>query len=238
MSNYDSLRSSVGTTNSKYFLKDLDYMTKRGSGADYGRSSDYTHGSKQYDSSQYSSGYDSYAYDKAKFDYKSKYDNYTSDSSSYLKASKKLDVRDLRNTTNVLPSYFAEQRDKDYISRSPRGQADKEYFENRDRKGTRTLYEAPSSLKTGKDVSPKRMEGHEKAKYLSPGKYDTSSSSSSALSPGRYNTSTTTTNKEYSNSQKLAALMDKLTKLQSPSSSSSQPTSTSPPPLTPTSPRE
>lgn len=119
MNNYDKLRSSVGNPTSKYFLDtSIDYLTKHRSNNEYGRSADYGNGTKQYDSGQYSSGYDSYNPDKPRHDYTYNYDNYASDNSNYSKtAQKKLD---LRNTTSVLPSYFMEQRKNNFDSHSPR----------------------------------------------------------------------------------------------------------------------
>jgi hypothetical protein len=105
----------------------LDYLTRRsGPTTDYTRDRNYTHGSKPYDTGQYSSGYASYGYDKNNYDYKSKYDNYESD--SYLRANKKADMRDLRSTTNVLPSYYTDQRDKDFTTHSPRREHEKDYY--------------------------------------------------------------------------------------------------------------
>lgn len=113
MSNYDNLRSSMGTAQSKYFLDtSYDYLPKRSS-QDYGRNTNFAYGNKNYDTNQYSATFDNYTSDRWKQEYKSKYDNYTPDSNSYLRSKK---PENLRNTTSVLPSYYADRAEKDFFS--------------------------------------------------------------------------------------------------------------------------
>jgi hypothetical protein len=231
MNNYENLRSSAGTANSKYFLDNsYDYLPKRSS-QDYGRNTNYTYGSGSYGANQYGSGVDSYLPNKWKSDYKSQYDNSTSDSNSYLKP-KKLDIRDLRNTTNVLPSYFADRSSNDFLS--PRREVEKDYY---DRKGARTFYDGPSSaITSSKNTSPLGLDSRDKAKYLSPSKYDNVGSSTEARSPSHYTSGSSNTKYE-SKTKRIQELFDKVNKFQTQTNQLAATSSTPLSPTSPTSPR-
>ena len=93
-------------------------------------------------------------------------------------------MRDLRNTTNVLPSYLAEQRKREFLGYSPRKDSEKELY---DRRPMKTTYEGATTSKVGKDWRDTPLEKeYDKADYLSPSKYDKGTSSTSALSPNHY----------------------------------------------------
>jgi hypothetical protein len=217
MSNYDTARPISGSAASRYLLDNsFDYFAKRSSN-DYSRNSDYTHGNKNYEGAQYNNTFYRYTSYSMKNDYKYRYDGYGSDNKSYLRNNPNPNPKkiDLRHTTNVLPSYIAEQRKRDF-GYSPRKDNEIDMY---DRRHMKTTYEVPASSKITKDwrdTSPKQN-NYDKADYLSPPKYD-KMTSSTALSPNHYN--------KYDNNAKLNAIMAKINKLPSPGS---------PKPLSPTS---
>lgn len=84
MSNYDAARVG-GTGGSRYLLdSSFDYFGRKPP-ADYGRNSDYTHGSTRYEPTQYNNTtFDSYATSSARDDYnKYRYDKYGTAGKNY-----------------------------------------------------------------------------------------------------------------------------------------------------------
>lgn len=227
MSNYETARP-LGSTGSRYLLDNsFDYYLRK-SGGDYGRNSDYTHGSRQYEAPNYNTTYD-YGVGSGREDYgKYRYDTYNAEGKNFMRQKpSKLDIRDLRNTTNVLPSYLEEQRKRDFMVHSPNKETGKDTY---DRRPMKTTYEgAAGSSRIGKDWRDSPPKNYDKADYLSPSKYDNKgTSSTSALSPNHYKKEPLP---KYDNKSRLNELMARINKLPGsplPTSPISQNSPTSP----------